>query len=210
MRFGWLILVSCLVVASFPPLIGYGMLISVCGFVYGFPFGILPAAAGSITGATVVFQLSRALQKSSFFSNKLSSLSNSPKWRAISLAITERGIGLVVLLRLCPIPPWVYSNLGFSLLPEEQLSYWNFLLATLLSTPRLFLHVFIGSRVFNLSDPNQELDGTSKMIDIASIVTGMTLSTALGWYVYKTTMRKIKESVHDVYDDNENLLSELR
>lgn len=163
------------------------------------------------TGASTVFIISRHLQKTELFGRKLRALSESAKWQAISKAITERGIGLVVLLRLCPVPPWVYSNLGFSLLPSDKLSFGQFLLATILSTPRLFLHVFIGSRVFALSDPTKELDSTTKMLDISGIVVGMVLSTVLGWYVYRVTMQEIKQSVHEEYDiDNESLLSELR
>ena len=141
---------------------------------------------------------------------RLRTLSESTKWQAISKAVTERGIALVVLLRLCPVPPWVYSNLGFSLIPRDKLSYTQFLLATVLSTPRLFLHVFIGSRVFALSDPTQELDSTSKILDISGIVAGMVLSTVLGWYVYRVTMSKIKEAVREQEgSSNESLLYEL-
>ncbi|TIB36446.1 hypothetical protein E3P86_02506 [Wallemia ichthyophaga] len=211
LSFGWLILVISLVIASFPPMIGYGMLISVCGFVYGFPLGILPAGIGSLSGASSVFLISRQLQKTRLFGSKLRALSVSTKFQAISTAITDRGIGLVVLLRLCPIPPWVYSNLGFSLLPPDKLTFTQFFFATILSTPRLFLHVFIGSRVFALSDPNNQLDSTTKILDITGIVAGMVLSTLLGWYVYRVTMHKISQSVDEEYNiDNESLLSELR
>ena len=36
---GWLILWGLIFVVSFPPLIGYSSLLTICGFVYGFPNG---------------------------------------------------------------------------------------------------------------------------------------------------------------------------
>jgi len=43
-RGGWLILWALIFTVSFPPLIGYSTLLTMCGFVYGFPNGyvILP------------------------------------------------------------------------------------------------------------------------------------------------------------------------
>jgi hypothetical protein len=38
-RMGWLVLWSLTVLVSFPPLIGYSSLLSLAGFVYGFPYG---------------------------------------------------------------------------------------------------------------------------------------------------------------------------
>jgi hypothetical protein len=38
-RAGWLILWALIFTVSFPPLIGYGTLITIAGFVYGFPNG---------------------------------------------------------------------------------------------------------------------------------------------------------------------------
>lgn len=41
---GWLILWACIFVVSFPPLIGYSTLLTVAGFVYGFPNGYVSSS----------------------------------------------------------------------------------------------------------------------------------------------------------------------
>lgn len=120
--------------------------------------------------------------------NKLESFYNSRHWQAIGEAIKQKDLSLIILLRLCPFPPWVYANCFFALLPKDKLSFKNFLIATCCSTPRLLVHVFIGSRLFLLADPNSNLDTFTQTIDIVSIAFGILLSFGLGVYVYKITV----------------------
>lgn len=59
-RAGWLILWALIFTVSFPPLIGYGSLVTIAGFVYGFPNGYvldsyLPLFTSTFTSTTPAF-----------------------------------------------------------------------------------------------------------------------------------------------------------
>lgn len=51
-------------IASFPPIPGYGTLSVLCGFIYGFPFGIIPPFIGGVLGSSCCFLLSRRFGRS--------------------------------------------------------------------------------------------------------------------------------------------------
>jgi uncharacterized membrane protein YdjX (TVP38/TMEM64 family) len=64
-------------------------------------------------------------------------------------AIAAKGLPLICLIRLCPIAyPW--SNAFFGSL-NETVSLAHFMLATLTITPKLFLHVWVGTRIYYLA-----------------------------------------------------------
>ncbi len=57
--FGFLFLIFLIFCASFPPIVGYGTLLFLCGFMYGFPLGLIPAFIGAMLGSTTCFVLTR-------------------------------------------------------------------------------------------------------------------------------------------------------
>lgn len=54
---GWLILWALIFLVSFPPLIGYSSLLTIAGFVYGFPNGYVGSLLHCIATATNMLQL---------------------------------------------------------------------------------------------------------------------------------------------------------
>jgi hypothetical protein len=64
------------------------------------------------------------------------------------------------------------------------------MIATLATTPKLLLHVFIGARVFHLSDPNstRQLDKLTIALNIFYILTGVSLGAGVSYYLYQATM----------------------
>ena len=70
-----------------------------------------------------------------------------------------------------------------------RLPYWKFILPLLLSSPRLFLPVFIGHNISSLSDPT--IKGNDRVIKWASNILGIALALAVAWYIYKHTNRRI-------------------
>lgn len=91
-------------------------------------------------------------------------------WQTLSHSPFQRakGLPLIILIRISPFPPWVYSNSLFAVgkfsfpklyHPANQIiqsiqavSLWQFVTATLFVFPKLVLHAFIGSRIAALSD----------------------------------------------------------
>jgi hypothetical protein len=51
--------------------------------------------------------------------------------------------------------------------------------------PKVFLTVFIGSRVAALADSDQrgEMDSTSKLLNYGSVAIGILVGVGTGWYV---------------------------
>ncbi|KAI9613746.1 hypothetical protein KEM48_003638 [Puccinia striiformis f. sp. tritici PST-130] len=92
-------LIFFLTLASFPPVIGYGTLTTLCGFTYGwFWGGSWPVWAVYVEDTT---------QESPSFSTLVS---KQPRFAALRQAVAVKGLPLICLIRLCPFP-FTYSNL---------------------------------------------------------------------------------------------------
>ncbi|KAF8688405.1 SNARE associated Golgi protein, partial [Rhizoctonia solani] len=186
---GWAILSAAIVVVSIPPLVGKSTVITVCGFAYGvkaFSF-VAPAAC---VGAAFTFICLRC-----FFHERVRRYTrNKEHWRALEAVVATKGLPLVILIRLAPIP-WTYSNALFASI--ESVRFWQFMVATVIYTPKLFVMIFIASRVAKFSDGQRrsEMDSTTKWINGLSIVFGVSIAFAAGWLVWRLTdseMRKMK------------------
>ncbi|KAK0190993.1 hypothetical protein F5146DRAFT_579775 [Armillaria mellea] len=146
MRLGWLILTGAIVGVSFPPLIGHSTLLTLCGFAFGMK-GFAIGAGGSLVGSAFVFVLLRLC-----FSSRLRKWSShNEKWQALESVVRAKGLPLIILIRVSPFPPWVYSNslfagefpsfegaitLTFMVQSIEAVSLWQFVVATCFSLPQ--------------------------------------------------------------------------
>jgi len=187
MRLGWLILATIMVVASFPPMVGYSTCITICGFAYGME-GYYVAGPATLIGSGLAFIVLRLLFKEQVMAWSL----KNKKWQALEEVIQANGLPLIILIRLSPFPPYVYSQALFASI--SVVKFWQFMLATICYQPRVLLAVFIGSKVSTLSDGRQrgEMDTTAKILNGVSIVAGILLGLGIGWFLYQTTLKKIK------------------
>ncbi|SNX82546.1 uncharacterized protein MEPE_01252 [Melanopsichium pennsylvanicum] len=201
--FGAVLLVALIIIVSFPPLIGYGTSITLCGLGWGVHAEAtsshpelkgnllqawLLASISCLLGATVSFFVLRFLivhhsKRVSWISNTL----NDPKYVALSTAVRRRGLSMAILIRFCPFP-FAYSNLFFASL-VDAVTFTHFVTATALITPKLFLHVWLGTRMFILMDRDQrmQLDGWAKALNVIYILVGSAVGVATGWFVWKET-----------------------
>ncbi len=69
----------------------------------------------------------------------------------------------------------------------------TYALATAISTPKLMIHVFIGSRLAVIAKSGEKMDATTKAINWASIAGGVILGTLTGWLIYKRTVARSRE-----------------
>ncbi|KAG6855104.1 Tlg2-vesicle protein [Blastosporella zonata] len=186
-RFGWLALAGAMVVISFPPLIGHTTLVTLCGFAYGMQ-GFFIAASASVIGASLVFVVLRF-----FFSKRLHQWSDhNEKWQALESVVQAKGLPLIILIRVSPFPPWVYSNSLFASI--QAVSLWQFATATLFIFPKLALHVFIGSRIATLSDGDQRghMDTQTKIVNGLLIAGGLAIAILTSWVVYNMVQKHIR------------------
>ncbi|KAJ7179900.1 hypothetical protein C8R43DRAFT_971000 [Mycena crocata] len=184
---GWLIVSILIAFVSFPPLHGHTTITTLCGFAWGLN-GFFIAAPASLIGAALVFIVLRLT-----FKNRLRTLSKgNEKWQALEAVIAAKGLPLIILIRMSPFPPWVYANTLFASI--GSVSFWQFLVATCCVFPKIFLHVFIGSRVAALSDGEQrsQMDTYTKVVNGLLIGGGILIAAVASWFVYTSVQKHIR------------------
>ena len=69
----------------------------------------------------------------------------------------------------------------------------SFALATAIASPKLLIHVFIGSRLAQIAESGGKMDASTKAINYASIVIGAILGVGIGYWIYSKTMARARE-----------------
>ncbi|KAF2459852.1 hypothetical protein BDY21DRAFT_281421 [Lineolata rhizophorae] len=185
-RAGWLILWSLIFVVSFPPLIGYSSLLTIAGFVYGFPNGWFIAASATIVGSTCGFLLSRTILKP--YVHRL--VAHDPRFAALSLTLKHDGLKLLVMIRLCPLP-YSLSNGAIATFPTVH--PLSFAVATALASPKLMLHIFVGAKMGQIGEAHGAMDARTKALSYASIVISGLAGIVTGWVIYRQTKKRARE-----------------
>jgi len=187
MRYGWLVIIGFMVLISFPPMLGHTTTVTLCGFAYGMK-GFYIGLAGSVLGAAVAFVVLRFL-----FSKRLQKWSaTNDKWTALEAVVKTKGLPLVILIRMSPMPPWVYANTLFASI--HTVALWQFVVATVFLSPKLLLHTFIGSRLAPLSDGKQRegMDTQTKIINGCLVGGGIILGIVASVVVYRLVQHQLR------------------
>lgn len=179
---GWLILWALIFVVSFPPLIGYSSLMTIAGFVYGFPNGWFIAATATVAGSTASFIASRSLLKNMV--HRL--VANDKRFAALALTLKYDGLKLLIMIRLCPLP---YSLCNGAIATFPTVSAVSYALATAIVSPKLMLHIFIGAQLAQIAD-GDSMDPKSKALSYVSIAIGGIAGAVTGWFMYKKTKER--------------------
>ncbi|ESZ90131.1 hypothetical protein SBOR_9488 [Sclerotinia borealis F-4128] len=185
MRGGWMILWAMTFVAAFPPLIGYSSTITIAGFVYGVPKGWAIVASATVAGSLCSFLASRTILSS--YVHRL--VGKDKRFEALALTLKHDGIKILCMIRLCPLP-YSLSNAAMATFPTVH--PLNYALATAMVSPKLLIHVFIGSRLGSLAG-DEEMDTSTRIINYASIIIGGALGATVGYIIYQRTMARAKE-----------------
>jgi len=186
MEYGWLIILGFMILISFPPMMAHTTTVTLCGFAYGMK-GFYLALAGSVLGSATTFVVLRFL-----FSKRLRKWSaTSDKWTALETVVKAKGLPLVILIRLSPMPPWVYANTLFASI--HTVALWQFIVATVCLSPKLLLHNFIGSRLAPLSDgkQRQKMDTETVIVNAGLAVGGILVGVAASVIVYRLVQRQL-------------------
>ncbi|KAF1989659.1 hypothetical protein K402DRAFT_326494 [Aulographum hederae CBS 113979] len=182
---GWMILWALTFVVSFPPLIGYSSCVTIAGFVYGFPNGWFIVASATILGSTASFLACRTLLAS--FSQRL--VANDSRFAALALTLKHDGIKILLAIRLCPLP---YSLSNGALATFPTVSPLSFLIATTIASPKLLLHIFVGSKLGEIAEKGGQMDAKTKAISYASIAIGVLAGIITGYVIYWQTTARAK------------------
>lgn len=187
---GWLILWALVVVVSFPPVVGYSTVCTLSGFVYGFPLGWPIIASGTVVGSTAAFMLSRGV-----LGNYVHGLVGADK-RFVALGQVLRKDGLLVLtgVRFAPLP---YSLSNGFLATIPSIRPWAFAASTAMASPKLLVHVFIGSRLALLAEEGDKMSAGDKAINYISVMVSGLIGIVVGIFVYRRTMARAEEIVRE-------------
>lgn len=146
----------------------------------------LIAATGTIIGSTLSFLVSRTLLR-----NYVARLTaNDKRFAALALTLKHDGLKLLIMIRLCPLP-YSLSNGAMSTIPT--VTWYQFMLASLIASPKLVLHVFVGSRLGAIAESGDKMDAKTKAISYLSIALGMVAGIATGWFMYTKTKSRSAE-----------------
>jgi uncharacterized membrane protein YdjX (TVP38/TMEM64 family) len=183
---GWAILWALTFICAFPPMIGYSTAVTVTGFVYGFPNGWFVVSSATVLGSLTSFLACRTIL--SKYVQRL--VGGDKRFEALALTLKHDGLKILCMIRFCPLP-YSLSNGAMSTFPTVH--PLSFALATLIASPKLMIHVFIGSRLANIAEHGGTMDMSTRLINYSSIIVGVTLGAVVGYVIYRKTMRRAKE-----------------
>jgi uncharacterized membrane protein YdjX (TVP38/TMEM64 family) len=183
---GWTILWAITFLTAFPPVIGYSTCGTTAGFVYGVWEGWFILATATVAGSFCSFIVSRTVLRK--WVERW--VANDKRFAAFSLILKHDGLKLLCMIRLCPLP-YSLSNGAMSTFPTVHPAMYA--LATAMISPKLFIHVFIGSRLAVIARTREKMTMTDRLVNYSSIAIGATVGILTGLYIYRQTMARAKE-----------------
>ncbi|KAK8930389.1 Golgi apparatus membrane protein tvp38 [Metarhizium anisopliae] len=174
---GWLIVFALIFVTAFPPLIGYSTANTIAGLVYGFPNGWPVAAVACTLGSLAAFLASRTVL--SRYVDRM--VGKDHRFIALGQVLRRDGILYLTAIRFCPLP-FSLSNGFLATIPS----------ITPLS-PKLLIHVFIGSRLAVLAEEGDKMTAGDKAVNYIGMVVGGIIGLAVGLAIYRRTMARAAE-----------------
>ncbi|KAK7417187.1 Tlg2-vesicle protein [Neonectria magnoliae] len=183
---GWLIIFCMIFVTSFPPVVGYSSAATISGFVYGFPWGWPVVSAGCTLGALGAFMASRTILSS--YVDRM--VGKDHRFVALGQVLRQEGIWYLTAIRFCPLP-FSLSNGFLATIPS--VTPLAFTLSTAFSSPKLLVHVFIGSRLALLAEKGDSMSAGDKAINYLSMAIGGAVGLTVGLIIYRRTMARAAE-----------------
>lgn len=186
LRGGWLIVFALIFVTAFPPVMGYSTANTIAGLVYGFPMGWPIVAVACTLGSLCAFLASRTV-----LSRYVDTMVGSDhRFVALGQVLRRDGILYLTAIRFCPLP---YSLSNGFLATIPSITPLAFTISTALSTPKLLIHVFIGSRLAILVEQGDKMSAGDKAINYVGMATGGAVGLAVGLAIYRRTMARAAE-----------------
>ncbi len=148
----------------------------VAGGLFGLAEGTALVAIGALLGAALQYMLARRL----LHRRVESAVDGSARLSAVQHALTERELGLQILLRLTPLNPPTLSYL----LGAMGVRFRGFVVASFALIPMLFFEVYLGAtgrRLAGLSGPTTKAQDVALWVGLASaaLVVGLVTRLAL-------------------------------
>jgi hypothetical protein len=117
-------------------------------------------------------------------------IANDKRFAALALTLKHDGLKLLIMIRMCPLP---YSLTNGAIATFPTVHWLSFALANLIVSPKLMLHIFIGSQLEKIAESGGKMDPRTKAISYLSIAIGAVAGIATGWFMYKKTQERAAE-----------------
>ncbi|KAI1383226.1 uncharacterized protein F4822DRAFT_419783 [Hypoxylon trugodes] len=192
---GWILVFLLTCLTAFPPMIGYSTCVTIAGFLYDFPDGWPVAASATVLGSLAAFLASRTVLGG--YVDRL--VGGDTRFVAFGQVLRRDGLLVLAAIRFCPLP-FSLSN-GF-LATVPSITPLRFALATAASTPKLLVHVFIGSRLARLAESGDKMSFGDRAINYLSMFIGSAVGIALSLFIYRRTMARAKELAREEAAEN--------
>jgi len=191
--FGYTVLFCLIFVTTFPPFPLYSTLITLSGYTYGPWIGAVISYTAALSGAIVVFYLSRT-----FLREPIARWLQSTRALCRAVRAVERKPSLLFLVRLAPYP---YNVLN-ALLAATTLDMNTYVMCTGLSLFKVIIHTNIGAGIRSFSTkelegaPEEEKeDGWSKVWTIGGIMLCVGLFVYLSWVARRAVDDELEDDM---------------
>ena len=191
------VLLSFLVLfCTLPIMIGYSISLYYCGYVYGFPYGWIPAFSGATAGSILVYLIARYFC-ADFVRRRYGS---GDMMQGIERAIARKGFLMMWLIRLSPYPfGWVSTIMG--VIPS--VTFGKYLVSTVLALPKTLFHIYIGSTLSSLlhmhhsdSSDSESKDDPNGPLIIVFMVVGSILVIGSTSYIVSLVRREMNRGAN--------------
>ncbi|ERS99863.1 hypothetical protein HMPREF1624_03229 [Sporothrix schenckii ATCC 58251] len=183
---GWVLVWLLIFITGFPPIIGYSTACTLAGVVYGFPGGWPIAASANVIGSLAAFVASRTVL--SGYVDRL--VGTNHRFVALSQVLRRDGIWVLAAVRFCPLP---YSLSNGFLATIPSITPLNFAISTAIASPKLLVHVFIGSRLAKLAEDGDSMSAGAKAFNYISMAVFGLIGVGVGLFIFRRTMARAAE-----------------
>lgn len=173
--FGYAVLFCLIFITTFPPLPLYSTLITLSGYTYGPWIGAIISYSAALSGAIVVFSLSRT-----FLREPIARWLQSTRGLCRAVRAIERKPSLLFLVRLAPYP---YNVLNALLAATPTLEMKTYVICTALSLFKVIVHTSIGAgiRSFSTHQAAPDESGWSRVWTAGGIMLCVVLFIYISW-----------------------------
>ncbi|KAG0705495.1 hypothetical protein DFH29DRAFT_906824 [Suillus ampliporus] len=190
-HFGYAVLFCLIFITTFPPLPLYSTLITLSGYTFGPWIGAAISYCAALSGAVVVFWLSRT-----FLREPIARWLTSTRALCRAVRAVERRPQLLFLVRLAPYP---YNVLNALLAATPALTMRTYVICTALSLFKVIVHTSIGAGIRSFSakkegDTQEEEDDTWSRV---WTIGGILLCIALLVYISLVARRAVDDELDD-------------
>ena len=156
------------------------------GLLFGLVSGFIYISIAEVTGAIILFLIARYVARKTVERY----LSKHPKFFEIDKIVSKKGIKMMILLRLVPLP---YTFLCY-LLGVSEVTFKDYVIALVVIFPKLFLMVYYGYVAKNLTKLSTGTGGDHSDLHYISLVVGVVVSIIAIAYIGHIVLLSLKRA----------------